>query len=225
MQRPIPDRKQLVKLYLHDKKTLQQIGSKYGFSGNTVGKWLKMHDIPTRPSSPQFDIKRIKGQLHKTCRGPSHKEQKYIPLDRFHKRPDGMPRGECMVCESFRHNSEPLQDFTPFYQGRLESIVNRLGVMEASRRLQISQPALWNLRHPRRGVKIKARTARSILLLLQELNASKEVRHKKSIRYGAYLRGKPEREVISAKDLYKKDGDQEAERGRSRREAEKLLSS
>src|SRR5580765_7324061 len=220
MQKRIPDRPQLLRLYVQEGKSLSEIGKKFGFSPTTVGKWLKLHNIPARPARPLFDLKKIDGKIHKLCRGPTHKEPTYVPVTKFLRRADGKPRPHCTACESHYHGSEQLVDFTSFYRGKLESIVNRLGKMEASRRLGISQAALWNLLNPKRGgVKIKARTARSIIRVLQELNTSQEVRHKDSIHYGAYLRGKPEKPVTMKKHLYKVNGDEKAERKRNERAA------
>jgi hypothetical protein len=131
-------------------------------------------------------------------------------VENFNYRDKTKPRSRCKACESHAKGSENLVKLSNLYLGNIDHIVNRLGVMEAARRLEISQASLWNIRN-KRVRKLKARTARKILLLVKALNETGEVRHKKSIKHGAAMRGRPERKVKSKKDFYKTTGDLENE--------------
>src|SRR4029077_5938657 len=153
------------------------------------------------------------------CNGPSHQETVWLPFKNFGFKANGQPRSTCRACDSYLKNSEPLVDFTVQYAGWFEYVVNRLGVMEAARRLNISQSGLRNIRR-NNPMKIKRRTARQIVSLVHELNGSQEVRHKDSIQHGSYLRGREEKTPTIKEHYYKRDGDIEkiSDRERKRRQ-------
>src|SRR4029077_298468 len=173
----------------------------------TVSHWLKKRGIPARPQHAVFHFRIIGGKKHKLCRGPDHHGGQWLPVEHFIYR-NGKIRARCRSCESKAKGSENLVPLTDSYLGQVDHIVNRLGVMEAARRLEIAQASLWNIRN-KRVRKLKARTARKIIVLVKTLNETGEVRHKDSIKHGAKMRGKPEREVQKRQDFYSQTGDHE----------------
>jgi len=220
---PRVEREELFRLYVHEQRSMREIGEIVHASPTTVHAWMKKYDIPRRPSWSEIKIKVIDGVDHRTCTGPSHQEPTWLPLKNFNKKPNGQPRSTCRTCDSYQKNSEPLVDFTVQYAGWFEHVVNRLGVMEAARRLNISQSGLRNIRR-NNPLKIKRRTARQIVSLVHELNGTNEVRHKDSIRHGSYLRGREEKTPTIKGDFYKRDGDEEknSDRERKRRQRSNL---
>ena len=213
----------LLQMYWGDRMSLKAIGEHFQRSPNQIQRLLKKHDIPRRPASPQMKIKKIGKRWHKLCTGPSHENPEWVLAVKFYQRKDGKPRSWCIACELHRSKrSVPLVDYTDSYYGFVRSIVNRLGVEEAARRMQISQQALWQLRFGRKR-KIKRKTAESILRVAQDLRQSGEVRHRDSIRHGSYLRGRKEKVPVRRQDFYRKDGDTDNDRVRENRHAKKAL--
>ena len=209
-------REELVRLYVIEKRSMREIGEITNASTTTVLAWMRKYNIPARTSWTPIEIRTIDGVEHRTCNGPSHTETTWLPLKNFGQKPNGQPRSTCRTCDSYQKNSEPLVDYTTQYAGWFESVVNRLGVMEASRRLEISQSGLRRIRKEK-PTKIKRRTARKIVQLVHELNGSQEVRHKDSIRHGSYIRGREEKLPEKKGDFYKRDGDVEKISDRERK--------
>ena len=183
---PKVEKEELFRLYVHEKRSMREIGVICNASPTTVLAWMKKYEIPRRPSWVPIEIKTIDGVDHRICNGPSHGFQTWLPISFGFN--EWTTRSTCRACDSYQKNSEPLVDFTTRYAGWVESIVNRLGVMEASRRLNISQSGLRRIRKEN-PLKIKRRTARKIVSLVHELNGSQEVRHRDSIRHGSCIRG------------------------------------
>jgi len=213
---PRVEKEELFRLYVHEQRSMREIGEILHASPTTVHGWMKKYDIPRRPSWTEIKIKTIDGVDHRTCNGPSHDQPVWLPLKNFGQKANGQPRSTCRACDSYQKNSEPLVDFTVQYAGWFEHVVNRLGVMEAARRLNISQSGLRNIRR-NNPLKIKRRTARRIVQLVHELNGSQEVRHRDSIRHGSYLRGREEKTPTIKEHYYKRDGDVEKISDRERK--------
>jgi len=70
-----------------------------------------------------------------------------------------------------------------------------------------------------RQMRVQKRTVRKCMLEVISMRRKGEVRHRDSIRAGAKLRGRNEKEVKTRKDLYQVEGDAERERGIRRRAA------
>lgn len=107
----------------------------------------------------------------------------------------------------------PLARVRPF----LIELVNRLGREEAARRMGRTPRWLWYVEHEKIR-SVQRDTARRILMTLRECRSHDEVRHRKSIAHGAYLRGREEREVTNVKQLYRRtdNSDERVQRARSR---------
>jgi hypothetical protein len=181
-------------------------------------------DHPYRPKA-QFRV--IDGTLCKLCNGVKGKfhEPRYVPLRDFypdrHKQAKKrlLVRAECKFCTNSASGSQPLVPFSQVYRSWLTEIVNRIGPMEASRRLGITQVTLYNLRN-RHVQHLRQTTATAIISVLFDLRIQNEVRHRDSILHGAYLRGREEKIPHHRREFYKQHGDDEADaRRRSRRRA------
>lgn len=198
----IPNRGELLYLYRSQQHSLREIGEIYGVSPTTAHRWLRSYGISTRPPSPRFRFHTINGVQHKLCKGPLHRKGSWVCVDDYFKRPDGFPRPHCKACESFHRGSErmiPAKKYLPW----IEHIIDRLGIIETARRLEISQQSLWRITNGK-STKLKRRTVRKIVALHIELRKTREVRHRDSIRHGAAQRGRPEKPIKYKKDLYRK---------------------
>lgn len=198
----------LYREYVTSRKGCKTLAVEFHVSPTTISHWLKIRGISARPKHSVFHFRVIAGKKHKLCRGPDHGTGgQWLPVEHFIYR-NGKIRARCRACESRAKGSENLVLLSDSYAAQVEHIVNRLGVMETSRRLEIAQASLWNIRN-KRVQKLKARTARKILLLVKTLNETGEVRHKKSIKHGAKMRGRKERVPNGKNDFYKTTGDLE----------------
>jgi hypothetical protein len=213
-----PGREVLHHLYWVKNLSLREIGERFHVSPQTALLWMRKEHIERRPSAQQLKVKKVGLTSYKLCKGPLHRAGVWVKFEDFTKRPDGMPRSQCRACESHHKGAEQQVDFRGKYQGWLDSCVNRLGIVETARRLQMTQEQIWVLRS-RPPLKIRRRTARKILHLLNELNKTGEVRHKDSIRHGATQRGREERQVVYWNDYYRPHGDQQTGTKRSSRKA------
>jgi hypothetical protein len=199
-------------MYLDQEMSMAQIKKHYHVGITTVHKWLHSYDIPTRGRvNGNFRglYKEINGIKHKRCPCPAHAGPLYLPADSnyFYPKKNGMASW-CIRCYG---SDGRMVNFSAYYKGWLKSITNRLGVMEACRRLEIDYKTYWNWQNqpPRM---LRRKQARSIVHVMRELRHTGEVRHKASIHHGASFRGKQERPVKRKKDLYKgRNGDAEAE--------------
>lgn len=148
--------------------------------------------------------KEIGGKLHKLCCGPAHKRPTYIELERFTTiksgKRKGYPRSRCRACETISKGAEPMLPAILVIPALQESI-NRLGVMEVSRRSGMPQPQIWQIEYGK-VKKVHAKTARTIIALRDELRRTGEIRHKDSIQHGAYLRGRKEKVPTKPRDHY-----------------------
>lgn len=214
---PPPPKEELRNFYQDDEMSMSEIALLYGVSIATVHKWIHGYGIEPRVrvnGNSRGLYKEINGVRHKRCAGLNHVGEAYLPFDYFYTRKSGNPRSCCIRCEGLDGRRV---EFSAYYKGWTKSIVNRLGVMEACRRLEISDTTYrkWKKKPPKT---ILRRHARSIVHLMRELRHTGEVRHKHSIRRGSAVRGETERPVQRQSDLYTKSGgDAENEYRRRRR--------
>ena len=122
----------------------------------------------------------------------------------------GKPFSRCSACcrvQKKRHvNSGLVLVDKVFYI--FAEIEARIGRAEAVRRLGMS-PNLWWRLDNRIYIRMEKNTVAKAMLLLRELRATKEVRHRDSIKYGASARGQPEKKVRTRQDLYRHKGQEE----------------
>lgn len=215
---PPPSEEELRENYIDLEMSMADLAKLYDRSVSTVHKWIHGYGITVDSrSNGSFRVtyKEINGLRMKRCPSVKHKGPEYLPLDYFYIRANGNPRSSCIRCEGC---DGPMVLFSTYYKSWIKSIINRLGMMETCRRLEISEKTYYKwtgLKPPRR---IRRKHARAIVHLMRELRHTGEVRHKRSIHRGASQRGETERPVRAATDFYKKSGgDAEAEYRRSRR--------
>lgn len=130
----------------------------------------------------------------------------------------GKPLSRCIACERVckgRLVNSGLVPVSAVYFVFRE-IESRIGRAEGCRRLGMS-PNLW--KRLDKGVyrRMEKNTAAKAMVLLLELRANDEVRHRDSIRHGAKSRNHSEREVREWRDLYYPHGDKDTEYKRSQR--------
>lgn len=193
-------------------------------------KWVAV--LTGRPGRRPYPTKEIQGVVHKLCKGISHPEGAWVPLDGFAvinwgKR-RGQPRLPCKKCVAQRDRYELKVPYSVI-RPAVEEMVNRVGVQEACRRMEIRQGAIWNYRHNK--VKfVQRKTARRIIAALAQARREDVVISKASIQRGALKRGEiPKRPVETDLDSFynpNHDGrlDADAQRKRNRRKDVKFRS-
>jgi hypothetical protein len=150
------------------------------------------------------------GKLEKFCRGPSSNGGHWVSVEKFYEgRRTGTLRPWCQDCDRKQGGHNPNYPVLRFMFA-FDELVNRLGKMEAARRIGITQN---NLRLVLTGKTshIRHKTAVKILLALHNVRITDEVRHRDSIRHGAKQRGRPEKKVTAKVDLYRPHGDNDNE--------------
>ncbi len=178
---------------------------------------------------------------HKMCYGPLHDEPTMLPLTDFYLRNKKNPaQGYAQYCRYCRHYEMMLSVGYGKIQGFVkrddvwwifEEIVRKIGIMEACRRLEMSQQTMWAIRHgvSRRknapGVRtkkkwVKAEIAQRAILLLKELRDNHEVISRRSIKLGAAMRGKEVKPPEGKFDYEVPTGDNDVEKRRARRQAQ-----
>ena len=172
-------------------------------------------------------VKRIDGELHRLCSGPAHDEPVWLPETEkyFYRgksgRRMGMFTSRCRLCANWNKLKSPGLSGTvavsvvkPYF---IEG-VRRVGIMEFCRRTGLHQTTVRDVVLERQ-MRVQKRTVRKCMLEVISMRRKGEVRHRDSIRAGAKLRGRNEKEVKTRKDLYQVEGDAERERGIRRRAA------
>jgi hypothetical protein len=135
----------------------------------------------------------------KRCNGPLHKGE-FVPLKEFwiHKGKwrTGLPFSQCKHCENYRKFGDTAHGLVPYSKVGFifEELENRLGKAETARRIGVSTTFFYRRRRQEyKNVRIK--TVIRAMTVLKECREKNEVRHKRSIIYGAAARGKEERAV------------------------------
>jgi hypothetical protein len=99
-------------------------------------------------------------------------------------------------------------------QFALVELERRLGRNETCRRIGVADSFLLRLKDQRN---IQRVTAEKILIALREVRQEGIVRHRDSIRHGAYLRGRTEKVPTGYSDFYSFASDADNERKRQSR--------
>lgn len=168
-------------------------------------------------------IRVIDGVQHKLCRGPLHEAGgALLPLQSFWtiKRGPraGKPFSRCVECERVVRGRDPktsgVIEISRVWWIFVE-LQRRLGKAEACRRIGVSYN-FWMRVEREIYLRMRRETARRAIAALYEARANNEVRHKDSIRYGAYLRGRKEKIPTHRSHFYKTHGDSDNERRRKR---------
>lgn len=214
----MPPREELVANY-EQGMNYTQLCEIYGVSPGTMSKWFGIYKIKARV--PRVEKKVIDGKVYRKCFGPLHDETNWwVPIEKFWKNrcKSGGTQPRCVDCKG---NKQRVK-FTSVYQGWVISIVRRIGVIEAGRRIDVHDVTLRTWMGKERRCKppetLQRHHAEAIVRVLGELKLTGEVRHRKSIKRGATIRGEKEREVKSGKDLYHRaQGNLDAEYKRQRR--------
>lgn len=199
---------------------MSKIAKVYGVSIGTVHTWLHALDIPTRPTGSNALVRRRRGVTVRLCRGVLHPEGVWLEQRRFHtfmKHNALVTRTTCMGCDFETKEHNPYVLFTLSYRAWVKSIVNRIGVMEACRRLNIHDSTLRGWLSSRRPKRIRRENAKSIVEVITNLRETGEVIHRDSISYGALARGLPSKPVTARTHLYTPHGDSDTELRRKSR--------
>jgi hypothetical protein len=140
----------------------------------------------------------IKGGT-KRCNGPLHKGE-YLDLSEFwvHKGKyrHGLPFSQCKHCENYNKFGDTAHGLVPYSKVGFifAELENRLGKAETARRIGVSISFFY--RRKRQEYKnVRLGTVINAMRVLKECRESGEVRHKRSITYGASARGQEERVV------------------------------
>lgn len=218
--KPMPPCDELERLYLDERLSMMKLAKHYGVGIGVIHKWIHMYGIPARPTAVNVVTRMHRGVRQRWCQGEEHPEGAWVNESRFHrfwKQGRFITRATCMACDDKTNARQPYVDFTPSYKGWVESIVNRLGVMETCRRLGIHEKTLAKWRGRYAPQHLQRRHAKSILALMGTLRVTGEVRHRLSIVRGGLARGEVEREVKTRSDLYRPHGDANTEARRDYR--------
>lgn len=158
------------------------------------------------------------GVKEKKCNGPLHPpEGAWLPLTAFWVFRDGPRKGRplnyCIECARTTHHRDPKGGYIKVGEVRwiFLELRNRLGKAETIRRCGLST-SFWTRLEKQQAM--KRATVRRAVLVLMECRKNDEVRHRKSIRYGASQRGTVEKTPKSRHDLYTPYGDIDEEQKR-----------
>jgi len=201
---------------------MKEIARHLAVSPTTVMRWLRQAGIPSRSAHPSYRFQVVNRIPYKLCKGPLHREGVWIPLDDFIYK-YRKPRSQCRDCERVQHNVSALLEYTDLYSTALTAIVNRIGIQEASRRMEISQPTVSKLFKNGKRQKIRRSTAAKILQTAKLLQESGEVIHRDSIKHGASQRGRAIKTPQTWKDFYSRTGDLEKDRDRAKKQNQRAL--
>ena len=165
------------------------------------------------------------GERERLCTGSGHDEPTWLPETEkyFYQHKSGTQAGKfqsrCRLCFNWNRLKSPgVAGYVPrssAYPFVYEAIA-RVGLSEVSRRAQVSRSTLTKFMSGEHVV-MRKRTLKRIMLELISMRRKGEVRHKDSIRTGAYLRGQEEKTPRHRRDFHGWHNDAEAERGRARR--------
>lgn len=172
----------------------------------------------------------------KLCKGPLHPEGgEWLSLEKFWKlnRKDTHRKyynTSCKDCDAFRICKKNVR-----YHGYVEiskvrwifvELVRRLGITETTRRVKINKEDVLKRYLDGSQRRIHLHTFYKAATVLQECRQNNEVRSKKDIKFGSYLRGRKETSLSYISDLreyYSMGSEEENERRkRSRKENSKI---
>jgi hypothetical protein len=154
----------------------------------------------------------------KRCNGPLHNGE-YVEISRFLPRKrkrnkDAYYEARCRGCMT------KSRGFNPKYAGIVSlptawpvyvELVRRLGITEASRRTHTQKTVFYRVIN-KQGHYIRGKTFAKAMFVLADVRKHNEVRHRRDIKRGAYLRGKKERRPVHLGDFNNQSSDAENER-------------
>lgn len=135
------------------------------------------------------------------CTGPGHDEPTWLPATEkyFYQHKSGAQVGQfqsrCRLCFNWNRLKSPgISGWVPYKDAYpfVYEAVARVGIMEAARRTGLSRSTLHKFLHGQH-IHMQKRTLRVIMLEVISMRRKGEVRHRNSIRTGAYLRGQVEK--------------------------------
>lgn len=145
------------------------------------------------------------------CTGGAHEEggewlpatKKYFYVHRQGRRAGNL-YSRCRLCVNWHKLKSPgptgwvsVEKAWPYAY----ELVGRLGFSEAVRRCGISPGTMRKIIN-KSELKVQKRTLRKIMLQVISCRRNREVRHKKSIWHGSYIRGREERRPVRNSDFY-----------------------
>lgn len=212
--KPVPPQADLEGLYLGQLWSITQVAKHYKVSAGTVHRWMHDLGIQTRPQGTNARMKFIGGRWLRQCQGVLHPEGIWLEVDKFHhfkKHGRITVRMTCKQCDDKVGKFNPFVPFNTKHKAWLESIVNRIGIMETCRRLDIHDKTLrtWRGRTPPK--RIRRQHMLALVTQMRTLRVTGEVRHRDSIIRGAYLRGDKEKVPTRRQQFYRPHGDQDTE--------------
>lgn len=151
--------------------------------------------------------------------------KRWLPAtaDYFHRRNDRLTpswSSRCKECRNKKRIKRPRPAHGMVFVEPIRFVFieleNRLGVTEAQRRINMPNDRFRAIINRRQKTVQKATALRAIDTL-REVRRKDEVRHKHSIKRGAYLRGEEELRPVVPNDFYSRQDDSEAERRRRER--------
>lgn len=181
-------------------------------------EWRLTHPPKKRRPGPKV-YKFVNGEVLKRCRGKLHREGTYLPLSAFgFENRDGekLPKTQCRACCS---KAREGNEIVPWKQVRFifQELVFRVGSNEARRRCGINTNS-WHLLFNNNQAGLRKKFVVNGMLALKAAREKDEVRHKHSIKHGAYLRGHKEKQVKTERDYYSQFSDEEQFQKRLRKE-------
>lgn len=169
----------------------------------------------------QYEV--IDGALHKLCKGVSHREGAFVSIDNYYVIKSGRSKGQlyhiCKECVRLREGAEPRVYLNQAWHNFVMELINRLGFAETARRLDRSDTWLREFRDKKKSYMLRE-TARRIITVLRDVRSANEVRHRNSIKSGAYIRGRPEKTPTARDHFYDTRSDHETGTRRAYRERE-----
>ena len=186
---------------LDDEVVMGEVSTPNGKPGdrNTLGRYL----------SRGRRSKTINDELHYLCTGPAHGEPTWLPATEEYFNQDRSPRAygfsyRCRLCANWSKLKGPsrgVSGLVPADAARpfTVELVNRIGMMEASRRTGLAPDVLRRVINNGRERKVEKLTLRKVMLTLIDVREKGEVRHPASIAHGAAARGKTERPLKGTK--------------------------
>lgn len=163
---------------------------------------------------------------YKLCRGPAHDEPTLLPATEkfFYVRKSSGREGQlyhrCRLCANWSRLKSPgTSGYVPLYVALpfFREAVNRVGHMEAARRIGMSHNGLRDILKAPAYHKVQKGKLRLCMLEVISMRRKGEVRHRDSIRAGTHLRGGIEKVPRDFKDFYSRHGDIETEYKRNSR--------
>ena len=160
----------------------------------------------------RYETRKINGQEHKLCRGPTHLRPEWVPVTDFYPRSTRRDRAasQCKRCALWLtyhqrrgHPPTAIIGWLPYkdYEFAVIELERRLGKREAARRCNISYGTWWKWRKGYTA-QIQRISAVKLVNTLSEVRKNNEVRHRDSILHGAKARGKPEKVPKVREDYY-----------------------